>query len=43
VVENPAHDLLEVDEELLLPLPFVVEVTDGRIVVEPPEGLLDLD
>ncbi len=40
VVENPAHDLLEIDDELLVPLPFVVEVADGRIVIDPPDGLI---
>ncbi|MDZ7675969.1 MAG: ribosome maturation factor RimM [Acidimicrobiales bacterium] len=42
VVDNPAHDLLEVDGSILVPLPFVVEVDDDRIVIDPPDGLLDL-
>ncbi len=41
VIDNPAHDLLELDSGLLVPLPFVTEV-DERIVIDPPEGLLDL-
>lgn len=42
VVDNPAHDLLEVDGAILVPLPFVVEVHDDRLVIDPPDGLLDL-
>lgn len=42
VVDNPAHDLLEVDGSILVPLPFVVEVHDDRLVIDPPDGLLDL-
>ena len=49
-LENPAHDLLRVgegDREVLIPLvrEIVLEVAPqaGRIVVRPPEGLLDLN
>lgn len=42
VVDNPAHDLLELDSGTLVPLPFVDEVTDDRIVIDPPDGLLEL-
>lgn len=42
VVENPAYDMVEVDTGVLVPMPFVTDVADGRIVIEPPEGLLDL-
>ena len=42
VVDNPAHDLLELDGGQLVPLPFVIEVGDV-IEIEPPEGLLDAD
>jgi 16S rRNA processing protein RimM len=42
VEANPAHELLVVDERVLVPMPFVVEVTPGRVVVDPPDGLLDL-
>ena len=46
VVDNPAHDLIEVDDGTLVPMPFVASVdldTDpGAIVIDPPEGLLDL-
>lgn len=42
VVENPAYDMLELDSGALVPLPFVTEVTDDTVVIDPPEGLLDL-
>jgi 16S rRNA processing protein RimM len=42
VVANPASDLLELDGGGLVPLRFVVDRSPGRIVVEVPEGLLDL-
>ena len=38
---NPAHDLLVLDGGRLVPMPFVVEHSDGRVVIDPPEGLLD--
>lgn len=41
IIDNPAHDLIELDSGRLVPLPFVTEVGD-RIVIDPPEGLLDL-
>ena len=42
VVENPASDLLELESGALIPLVFHVEHGDGRVVVDPPPGLLDL-
>lgn len=42
VVENPAYDMLEIESGALIPMPFVVEVGDDGIVIEPPDGLLDL-
>ncbi|MFN8035700.1 MAG: ribosome maturation factor RimM [Acidimicrobiia bacterium] len=42
VVANPAHDLLELDGGALVPMVFVVEHTPGRVVIDPPEGLLEL-
>ena len=42
VVENPAYDMIELESGALVPMPFVAEVADGRIVIEPPDGLLDL-
>jgi 16S rRNA processing protein RimM len=42
VQANPAHDLLVLDSGALVPMVFLVDVDDGRIVIDPPEGLLDL-
>ena len=42
VQANPAHDLLELDGGALIPAVFVVERIEGAVVVELPEGLLDL-
>ena len=42
VVANPAADLLELDTGALIPVVFLVDHTPGRIVVDPPDGLLDL-
>jgi 16S rRNA processing protein RimM len=39
---NPAHDLLVLESGALIPVVFVVDQAPGRIVVELPEGLLDL-
>lgn len=41
VVVNPAHDLLELDSGVLVPMPFVREVGEGEVVIEPPAGLFD--
>lgn len=38
---NPAHDLLVVDDSLLVPMVFVVEVHEGRVVVDLPDGLVE--
>ena len=38
VQENPAHDLLVLDDDTLVPSVFIVEVTD-RVLVDVPEGL----
>jgi 16S rRNA processing protein RimM len=40
VIANPASDLLELDGGQLVPVRFVTSSTPGRIVVDPPEGLL---
>lgn len=37
---NPAHDLLVLDDGTLVPVVFVVEHSPGRVVVDPPDGLL---
>jgi 16S rRNA processing protein RimM len=42
VVENPAYDLLELESGALVPMPFVTDVADGRVTIDPPDGLLDL-
>jgi 16S rRNA processing protein RimM len=41
VEANPAHDLLVLDDGALVPVVFVVEHTPGRVVVDPPAGLLE--
>lgn len=43
VIDNPASDLLELGSGALVPLTFVVSSADGRIVIDPPAGLLDAD
>lgn len=40
VEANPASDLLVLDGGGLVPLRFVVSNQEGRVVVDPPEGLL---
>ncbi len=42
IAENPAYDMVEIDGSALVPMPFVVDVADGRITIDPPDGLLDL-
>jgi 16S rRNA processing protein RimM len=42
VEENPAHDILVTEEGVLIPIVFVVEQGDGRVIVDLPEGLLQL-
>jgi 16S rRNA processing protein RimM len=42
VQANPAHDLLELDRGTLIPMVFVVDHDPELIVVDLPEGLLDL-
>ena len=41
VEANPASDLLVLDGGTLVPLRFVVSSEAGRVVVDPPAGLLD--
>ena len=44
VEANPASDLLVLARGRLVPLTFMVERTaDGRVVIDPPAGLLDDD
>jgi 16S rRNA processing protein RimM len=42
VEANPAHDQLVLDTDVLVPLVFVVEQQQGTIVVDLPDGLLEL-
>jgi 16S rRNA processing protein RimM len=42
VVANPAADLIELDSGSLIPVVFVTDHTPGQVIVDPPEGLLDL-
>ena len=39
---SPASDLLVLDDERLIPMNFVVATSAGEVVIDPPEGLLDL-
>ena len=43
VVANPAHDLLELADGSLVPMPFVLSCRDGVTTIDPPEGLFGLD
>lgn len=42
VQANPAHDLLVLESGTLVPMVFVTDFAEGRVVVDVPEGLLDL-
>lgn len=42
VVDNPAHDLLELDTGHLVPVVFVTGLADGVVTIDPPDGLFDL-
>lgn len=41
VEANPAADLLVLDDQSLVPMNFVTDVQDGRILVDVPAGLFD--
>ncbi len=45
VQDNPAHELLVLDSGALVPVVFVTDASGlpDRIVIDPPEGLLDPD
>jgi 16S rRNA processing protein RimM len=43
VEANPASDLLVLDDAVLVPMAFVVEQGPGLVVVDPPDGLLDVN
>lgn len=40
---NPAHDILVIDDALLVPVVFVTEYGTDAIVVDPPDGLVDVN
>jgi 16S rRNA processing protein RimM len=42
VIDNPAHDILELDSGSLIPVIFVVSCSGGVATIDPPEGLFDL-
>lgn len=42
VEQNPASNLLVLESGTLVPVRFIVESSPGRLVVDPPKGLLDL-
>jgi 16S rRNA processing protein RimM len=42
VEANPAHDQLVLDSGALVPMAFVVEQRGTELVVDPPDGLLEL-
>ena len=43
VEANPASDLLVLDGDVLVPMHFVVDQGPGFVVIDPPEGLLDVN
>ncbi|MEO6123041.1 MAG: hypothetical protein ABIR32_04970 [Ilumatobacteraceae bacterium] len=43
VLANPAHDILELDTGALVPVIFVTGCVDGVTIIDPPDGLFDLD
>jgi 16S rRNA processing protein RimM len=42
VLDNPAHDMLELDTGALVPVTFVLTCSGGLTTIDPPEGLFDL-
>jgi 16S rRNA processing protein RimM len=42
VLDNPAHDILELDNGALIPVTFVVTCSHGITTIDPPPGLFDL-
>ena len=43
VIDNPASDLLELADDVLVPLHFLVETNETHVVVDVPDGLLGPD
>jgi 16S rRNA processing protein RimM len=42
VLDNPAHDILELDTGHLVPVTFITTVAAGVVTVDAPDGLFDL-
>jgi 16S rRNA processing protein RimM len=42
VIDNPAHDIIELDTGHLVPVIFVISFADDIITVNAPDGLFDL-
>ena len=42
VIDNPAHDILELDTGALVPVTFVITCSGGVTTIDPPQGLFDL-
>jgi 16S rRNA processing protein RimM len=42
ILENPAHDLIELENGKLVPIVFVLSNENGVITIDPPNGLFDL-
>ena len=42
VLDNPAHDILELDSGALVPVTFVLTCSGGVTTIDPPEGLFDI-
>ena len=42
VIDNPAHDILELDTGALIPAIFVLSCQGGVAMIDPPDGLFDL-
>jgi 16S rRNA processing protein RimM len=42
VIDNPAHDILELDTGALVPVSFVISCRGGVATIDSPEGLFDL-
>jgi 16S rRNA processing protein RimM len=41
VIDNPAHDILELDTGWLVPVAFVTGCVDGVVTIDPPDGLFE--
>lgn len=42
VIDNPAHEILELESGALVPVTFVLGCTSGITTIDPPDGLFDL-